>query len=869
MWILFVKFLFFSIPYYYRNIPVVCCGLAVRAPAAAAAASCCWWRRGCCCCTPTSSFVHCRTASIKKHNEHTVVPDTIDYRATIIIQHMERIQQLEIVVKEGIDALFKLGVLFHEGTEIAQDIPKAIEYYSKAAGLGHIGAQIKLAVYYYQNGDLVKGVEYYLQAAVNGSSEAQFQLGLRFKSGEGILPDRVQMEHWWRKAISQGHSNSMYHLGVYFHELDQISPSLDYREESKVLIEKAALSGNVDACQFLQQNAEPIDMAIPQDGNALFNFGVSYILGQTCPKDVNMAILCYEKAAALGHSMAQFNLGVHYSVGLDGVSMDKMKGEFYYHQSAKNNNAMAMYNYGVILHERGKSEDNVNVMHQGISWLVSAAENGYRDSKLYMAIRYRNGSESVPLDEQKALQWLAKAAEEGSADAWFWLGVTYVEGRGVKKDINSAVICYKEAASLGHRYAQYNLGLTYYSGLDGFPADKEEGLKYLLQAAQNGHVDAMYYYGAYSHESGRRQQNQSEMAKGVEWIEKAANSGHVESMYWMGVVYVEGNGVVSNAHIANEWYQKAVAHGHNQAMNNLGWSYLQPYGYEQDKIKAKQLFEAAVANGNVVGYMGLAEIVRDNKNEHIDYLIKAADSGVHNGWQQLKPYCHDPYLRMIWNTSKIVRLMEMISADQVSNGTINGTTDSVGSDGFMMCADPDNCVVCQAQAKLILREANRGQIIESPSTHISPSIFGEIMISDVTIKGGQGEVKFVDILLGNNSMPLALKKVKVDNNTSAARTNVYQTVNSIDYFIEEELIHLRLLQNCSYILKCYGHTVLHNELYLVMERATYGDLKSFLFLNPLQEFSKDSFGLSIQWMLDIARGLQFMHDSSNAIVHAD
>lgn len=66
---------------------------------------------------------------------------------------------------------------------------------------------------------------------------------------------------------------------------------------------------------------------------------------------------------------------------------------------------------------------------------------------------YNNG-EGVNVDYKESAQWYCKAAEQGVSRAQFYLGTMYEIGRGVAKDVNTAIRCYGAAARQGDEDAK-------------------------------------------------------------------------------------------------------------------------------------------------------------------------------------------------------------------------------------------------------------------------------------------------------------------------------------------------------------------------------------------------------------------------------
>ena len=73
-------------------------------------------------------------------------------------------------------------------------------------------------------------------------------------------------------------------------------------------------------------------------------------------------------------------------------------------------------------------------------------------------------------DYETAYKLFLPFAEQGDADAQYNLGLSYYTGQGVPQDYKEAVKWWKLAAGQGLEIAQYNLGGMYYQG-KGLPKD--------------------------------------------------------------------------------------------------------------------------------------------------------------------------------------------------------------------------------------------------------------------------------------------------------------------------------------------------------------------------------------------------------------
>lgn len=66
-------------------------------------------------------------------------------------------------------------------------------------------------------------------------------------------------------------------------------------------------------------------------------------------------------------------------------------------------------------------------------WYRKAAEQGYADAQILLAIGYIDGA-GLAKNAAVGAEWIRKAAEQGHARAQYGLGACYLEGTGVPKD---------------------------------------------------------------------------------------------------------------------------------------------------------------------------------------------------------------------------------------------------------------------------------------------------------------------------------------------------------------------------------------------------------------------------------------------------
>lgn len=116
------------------------------------------------------------------------------------------------------NSYYNLGVMYFKGQGVKADHLRGVEWFKKAAEMGHVNAQFILGTLYDQGGDVVQdravAAKWYRKAAEQGHAQAQFNLGLMYTNGEGVPKDRKEAVTWLKKAARQGHMAAGKLLGV-------------------------------------------------------------------------------------------------------------------------------------------------------------------------------------------------------------------------------------------------------------------------------------------------------------------------------------------------------------------------------------------------------------------------------------------------------------------------------------------------------------------------------------------------------------------------------------------------------------------------------------------------------------------------------
>jgi hypothetical protein len=125
--------------------------------------------------------------------------------------------------------------------------------------------------------------------------------------------------------------------------------------------------------------------------------------------------------------------------------------------------------------------------HQGLSLRDANLLLAERQEELGAAL-YELGATANAISGS-GFPYFSRAAKLGHAQSAFELGQCYLNGRGVEKDINKALIWFQAAANMGLEIAQYELGDIYYKG-EVVPQDKPRGLLLMRLAAKQGGLGA-------------------------------------------------------------------------------------------------------------------------------------------------------------------------------------------------------------------------------------------------------------------------------------------------------------------------------------------------------------------------------------------
>lgn len=127
------------------------------------------------------------------------------------------------------DVQYQLGDIYAKGEIVPRDKDKAVEWYSRAANLGHADAQLVLG-YIYGNDDARRdkkeSAKWFLKAAEQGIAEAQLKIGKMYYNGDGVSQNKQEAAQWFRRSAEQGNCKAQIEIVHAYYTGDGIEKNL-------------------------------------------------------------------------------------------------------------------------------------------------------------------------------------------------------------------------------------------------------------------------------------------------------------------------------------------------------------------------------------------------------------------------------------------------------------------------------------------------------------------------------------------------------------------------------------------------------------------------------------------------------------------
>lgn len=484
---------------------------------------------------------------------------------------------------EDLEAYNDLGGAYENGTGVMPDIPKAIEYYTKAAEMGNGRAMCGLGNIYYEGRnvgaveipvDFGKAFDWYIKAEETGYEDVPYErLGWMYLTGNG-----TDKKHW----------------------------------QAKICLERAVEKKNTDAMVFL---------------------GNMYMDGEEIAQDINEAIKYYEMASNHGDVQGDYYLGTLYDQGIGGLREDNHYAEACYRKAAEAGHSLAMLRLAYLYDGNAFGEPDYIVANE---WFQKAAVAGEADAVYHLGSHCQYGKGFEKVDLKSAFELYKVGAHLGSGRAMRCLGDLYRDGIYVEKNTTIAKEWYLKAIEKGDAEAEESL----YSCMDGDELyvlalekyEKQEydhAKRYFEEAAKKNHGKAMgYLCFMYATATGV----EKDYAKAEEWrkadasgaceqtLDELAKQSDAQTIKKLGDYYASGENKERNNARAINAYQRALELGNTDSIiyDWLGWLYANN-GEETDYEKALLYYEMGVDAGSGYSMCQIGNIYRDGNIGDVDF----------------------------------------------------------------------------------------------------------------------------------------------------------------------------------------------------------------------------------------------------------
>jgi len=251
-------------------------------------------------------------------------------------------------------AQFYMGRLTAMGLGVAQDLPKAVDWFQLAARQGHVEAQAVLGFHYMEGVGVApsyaEAARWSARAAEKGHGGAAYNLAKMYMTGgPGLRADRAEAEKWAKIATAKGFPDA---LRAHAEPPKRSAEAVAVFKEGERLFNAGDMPGAVRAF------ARCAGMG---DASCELQLGWHYEEGKGIEKNLGTAVRWYRAAAEQNHPRAEENLGTMYQLGRGVAKNCKTAVEWYARGALQNDHGnlyslARMYHYGFgVKEERAKA----------------------------------------------------------------------------------------------------------------------------------------------------------------------------------------------------------------------------------------------------------------------------------------------------------------------------------------------------------------------------------------------------------------------------------------------------------------------------------------------------------------------------------
>ena len=540
-----------------------------------------------------------------------------------------------------VSAMHALALFYYEGTVVAKDSSKALEWAEAAGRKGEPKCLDMLKEIYEEVDPEHKDERYFSvvkDAADDGYYEGMVRLYLHAVSNECSLT-QDELNAYLDNAVAGGYGKACFICGVCCFAGDKgyeknVSKAIELWEiaaEKDIIGALEKLGDIYSTNEYVEMNPEKAKEYYERVGSGVAYYKIAQgyynengFLGQ----DYNKALEYFTKAYESGYIDAAGTLSIMYEEG-KGTEKDIKRSFEYLKEIADAGNGAACAKIGYY-YSGAISGVEVDI-YKAIPYLEKAKEKGVIEAdKLLDIIEEQKGKGNL---EEFAKAWSESMleknnpeeyfkvklhqAEQGDVDAQFAVAKAYHTGEGVEENFEQSEYWMAKAADGGHVLAQSVRGTCLYR----IECNPEAALKYVIPAANAGNAEAlccladMYNYGEavqedkakafslylQSAEGGNRRAQtkvggfyitgdvcEFNLEEGVKWLKKAEEQGDPEAQHLLGIYYCSIDSPDKNIELGMEMLQKAIDQGFEDAKETME-KYKKEYGYSEAKSQAEEI----------------------------------------------------------------------------------------------------------------------------------------------------------------------------------------------------------------------------------------------------------------------------------------
>lgn len=298
-----------------------------------------------------------------------------------------------------------------------------------------------------------------------------------------------------------------------------------------------------------------------------------------------LGIKLIKKSVEMGNSYACAALGQIY---IELQALDKVIK--YYTRGAELNDPVCLFNLGLIFHNElyGMKKDYEKIVDY---WTRAAAQGHLKARFNYAQLIY---TEEIECDKNIALEIFQDSARLGITEAYYRLGTIYTDGKLVEKNLDLAREYYEKGTEKCHIASASKLAMMYFDG-NGVEIDKEKAALIFKDVAdRTRNIQASYNYATLVFTENELKEHSQ---NGIKYLIFAAESGHPSAAHTMGLFLSKGHYLEQDKEKAIYYYKKGAEKGHAKCLFQLAKIYEEGICVEKNMATALRYYKLAVEKG--------------------------------------------------------------------------------------------------------------------------------------------------------------------------------------------------------------------------------------------------------------------------------